>query len=142
MTESSQDKKPTADTALCKLSQIVSISVIESPVTLAMTSVDIPPWHFFSFLLRLLPLVLLLVLPLVLYPILFYTPLPCPQHIRGGGHSYNRYAPYARYPRTYRSLPAGQAYKKTKVSHLPFYWLSRIIKHCNILIDNLLTFCK
>ena len=30
----------------------------------------------------------------------------------------------------------------TKVSHLPFYWLSRIIKHCNILIDNLLTFCK
>ena len=30
----------------------------------------------------------------------------------------------------------------TKVSHLPFYWLSRIIKHCNILIDNLLTFRK
>ena len=27
----------------------------------------------------------------------------------------------------------------TKVSHLPFYRLSRIIKHCNILIDNLLT---
>lgn len=26
-----------------------------------------------------------------------------------------------------------------KVSHLPFYRLSRIIKHCNILIDNLLT---
>ena len=32
--------------------------------------------------------------------------------------------------------------KWTKVSHLPFYWLSRIIKHCNILIDNLLTFRK
>ena len=32
--------------------------------------------------------------------------------------------------------------KVTKVSHLPFYWLSRIIKHCNILIDNLLTFRK
>ena len=31
---------------------------------------------------------------------------------------------------------------KTKVSHLPFYRLSRIIKHCNILIDNLLTFRK
>jgi hypothetical protein len=30
----------------------------------------------------------------------------------------------------------------TKVSHLPFYRLSRIIKHCNILIDNLLTFRK
>jgi len=30
----------------------------------------------------------------------------------------------------------------TKVSHLPFYWLSRIIKHCNILIDILLTFRK
>ncbi len=30
----------------------------------------------------------------------------------------------------------------TKVSHLPFYWLPRIIKHCNILIDNLLTFRK
>ena len=29
--------------------------------------------------------------------------------------------------------------KITKVSHLPFYRLSRIIKHCNILIDNLLT---
>ena len=27
----------------------------------------------------------------------------------------------------------------TKVSHLPFYRLSRIIKHCKILIDNLLT---
>ena len=33
-------------------------------------------------------------------------------------------------------------YKLTKVSHLPFYWLPRIIKHCNILIDNLLTFRK
>lgn len=33
-------------------------------------------------------------------------------------------------------------YSVTKVSHLPFYWLSRIIKHCNILIDNLLTFRK
>lgn len=32
--------------------------------------------------------------------------------------------------------------KLTKVSHLPFYRLSRIIKHCNILIDNLLTFRK
>ena len=32
--------------------------------------------------------------------------------------------------------------KKAKVSHLPFYRLSRIIKHCNILIDNLLTFRK
>ena len=34
------------------------------------------------------------------------------------------------------------AYNEAKVSHLPFYWLSRIIKHCNILIDNLLTFRK
>jgi len=31
------------------------------------------------------------------------------------------------------------SYYITKVSHLPFYRLSRIIKHCNILIDNLLT---
>ena len=33
----------------------------------------------------------------------------------------------------------GKANYLTKVSHLPFYRLSRIIKHCNILIDNLLT---
>jgi hypothetical protein len=39
-------------------------------------------------------------------------------------------------------LQVGNFSQITKVSHLPFYRLSRIIKHCNILIDNLLTFRK
>ena len=42
-------------------------------------------------------------------------------------------------PLLYRILGGKRLYKLTKVSHLPFYRLSRIIKHCNILIDNLLT---
>lgn len=44
---------------------------------------------------------------------------------------------YETYART-RLEHSGISYI-TKVSHLPFYRLSRIIKHCNILIDNLLT---
>ena len=39
-------------------------------------------------------------------------------------------------------MPSVPSESVTKVSHLPFYRLSRIIKHCNILIDNLLTFRK
>ena len=55
------------------------------------------------------------------------------------GHMNN--ANYIRIANEY--LPEGYKYNNvTKVSHLPFYWLSRIIKHCNILIDNLLTFRK
>ena len=46
------------------------------------------------------------------------------------GIAFGEYVRYLKY--------IGAAYI-TKVSHLPFYRLSRIIKHCNILIDNLLT---